>query len=151
MVGRSSADIRLTVPLRVDGETVPRRAATAETRAADFDDYDSVALVDETRRSGDAVAPVRETGWILFRDVDLGAGAGRLEARVSRAGAGAAMVRVRLDDPVTGALIGTLVAPGTGDRYAWTLASAALDGAAGVHDLYIVFEGEAALATFRFV
>ncbi|HXM57062.1 MAG TPA: glycoside hydrolase family 3 C-terminal domain-containing protein [Candidatus Dormibacteraeota bacterium] len=149
MAGRSSGDIRLMAELRVLGEPVGgREARRGEIRAADFDDYASVRLTDETRRLGDAVAPVDGAGWILFRDVDLGAGVASVTARVARAAPGPAAIRIRLDDPAAGPVAGTLPVPSTGDRHAWATVTTAMREAAGVRDLYFVFDGDAALAAF---
>jgi len=151
MAGRSSADVRLTVTLRLEGEAIPCRDAAAETRAADFDDCRAVAIVDETRERGDAVAPAGERGWLRFRDVDLGAaGTGAVTARVARTAPGAAAITLRLDDPETDRPAATLEAPDAVDRYAWTTVTAPVEGATGVRDLYVILDGPIALATFSF-
>ena len=151
MVGRSSAAIEAAAELRVVGETIPPRRVTAvETRAADFDDCSGVELVDESRRCGDAVAPVGGHGWIAFHEVDFGAGVGTVSARVSSAGTGAAAIQLRLDDPAGGRLAGTIEVPHTGGHREWATAAAAVQGADGVHDLYVVLGGDARLASFTF-
>jgi beta-glucosidase len=79
--------------------------------------------------------------------VDLGSGARAFSAQVSRAAAGAASVEVRLDDP-NGALVGTAEVPSTGDKYAYAATTAALSGASGRHDVFLVFTGDLRLSTF---
>ena len=83
--------------------------------------------------------------WIAFRSVAVGA-ATAVTARVSRPGAAAATIEVRLGSP-TGTRVATLALPRTADRYTWTTASAALAGAAGRQDLYLVFTAPALLDT----
>jgi beta-glucosidase len=145
MVGASAGDIRAHATLRVDGETIPPRDLTRETRAINFDDYSGVTLVDESKVSGDAVAGSAGT-WISFADTDLRAR--NATARVARASTGATSIQVRLDDPVHGKLIGTIPVPSTGDKYAYTTGSAPLTGASGRHTVYLVFGGDVRLSTF---
>jgi hypothetical protein len=44
-------------------------------------------------------------------------------------------------DSVSGTLLGTATLPVTGGWQNWTTVSAAITGANGVHDLYLVFKG----------
>jgi beta-glucosidase len=89
--------------------------------------------------AGDAVSAAESGAWIAFADVDFGAGAGECRAHVSAADDRTAIVTLRLDDPLQGQVIGTICVPCQGGRYAWVEACIALEGAAGVHDLYAVF------------
>ncbi|HYN95450.1 MAG TPA: glycoside hydrolase family 3 C-terminal domain-containing protein [Pilimelia sp.] len=148
LVGRSSADIRQRAQLRVRGEVVPARDLRRTTRAIDFDDYAGVALVDQTKTHGDAVGAPAAGSWIRFTDVDLRRGAASFTARVARAAAGAAAVEVRLDDPVSGRLVGTAPVVSTGDVYTYATTSAPLAGARGRHDVYLVFAGDLRIADF---
>jgi beta-glucosidase len=151
LVGRSSADLRLCTVLEVDGETIGRRdPAGRAIAAADFDDSWRVALVDETRSSGDAVMAAGGSGWIAFRDVDFGAGLERFTVRVAKQGPGAAGVELRLDGPAAGRRVGSVDVPCTGGRYEWTEVTTPLRGACGVHDLYLVLTGGARVSRFRF-
>ncbi|GAA3135657.1 glycoside hydrolase family 3 protein [Planomonospora alba] len=138
MVGRSARDIRLCATVHVPGERIPPRAAFAGPIAATgHDEYDAVAFTDASRVSGDAVRSTAEGAWILFREVDLGAGADActLEATSTEGG----VVTLRLDDPLYGPALGTVPVP-RGGRYDLTRVTGALAGARGVHDLYVVFE-----------
>ena len=76
-----------------------------------------------------------------------------LTAQVSNAGTAVVQVAVRLDDPDSGPLLGTLDVPGTGGHYAYTTATTTLSGiprGAGTHKVYLVFDGPAAVHTFNF-
>jgi beta-glucosidase len=147
MVGASAADIRQHTTLRVDGERIPARDLSKDTQAVNFDAYSGISLVDESKVRGDAVGAT-SGNWIKFGDADLRSGARNVTARVARADAGTATIQVRLDDPVTGRLAGTITVPSTGDKYAYTTAAAALTGASGRHDVYLVFGGDLRISTF---
>lgn len=77
--------------------------------------------------------------WAGFRNVDFGNGVTAVEARVASAGAGGTL-EFRLDSP-DGLLIAQVPLPVTGGWQAWTTVSAPAAGAAGLHDLYVVFSG----------
>jgi beta-glucosidase len=148
MVGASSADLRQRTKLRVRGETIPPRDLARPTRAVNFDDYRGIELVDETKVRGEAVGRIDAGDWLEFADADLGRGASTFTARVSRAAAGDAAIQVRLDDPVTGPVVGTARVASTGDVYRYATTSAGLTGARGRHDVYLVFTGDLRISTF---
>ncbi|WP_238580963.1 glycoside hydrolase family 3 protein [Streptomonospora alba] len=147
LVGSSSEDIRRTARIKVDGERIPPRDLSADTRAADFDRYSSgVALVDETKAKGDAVAG-SEGDWIAFDDSDL-RGLSSFTVQAARAQDGAAGLEVRLGAP-DGRLLGTAGVPSTGGVYEYTDVSAELDTVGGKHrDVYLVFTGDLRLSGF---
>ncbi|GLY79420.1 glycoside hydrolase family 3 C-terminal domain-containing protein [Actinoallomurus iriomotensis] len=144
LVGASSADIRQRAALRLNGETIPARDLTRTTRAVDFDDYRGVRLVDETKERGDAVGAA-DGDWLRFADVSLGAGAATFTGSAASAGSGS--IEVHLDSPA-GPLAGTATVGGTGDVYEYATTTAALHGAKGRHDVYLVFHGDLRLSTF---
>jgi beta-glucosidase len=134
---RSATDLTASATLTVRGEDIPPR--TAPLRAADRDDGYGTRLVDAGPVVGDAVAARGGCAWLAFRDVDLGAGATEVTARVT-APAGGARLEVRLDDLLTGPAAATIDVPATGDRYAWADVTAAVTGASGVRDVYLVLD-----------
>jgi len=146
MVGASSADIRQRATVRVRGEAIPARNLARETRAINFDDYGGVSLVDETKEFGDAVA-ASDGAWLKFSDVDLGRRTTSFSAEVASAMAGGS-IEVRLDDPVSGRMLGTAQVPATGDVYTYATTSAALATAGGHHDVFLVFHGTFRVSTF---
>jgi beta-glucosidase len=147
MVGASSADIRQRARLFVAGETIPARQLGRTTRAADADDYSGTSLVDLSKASGDAVGTVAGS-WLRFAGADLGRGVRTFSASASRMDAGTATVQIRLDNPVHGRLIGTATVASTGDKYAYAPVTAALAGARGKHEVFLVFTGDLRLSTF---
>ena len=146
MVGSSSADIREQATVRVQGERIPARNLARESRAVDFDDYQGVDLVDESKAWGEAVGG-SAGDWIEFADVDLGR-ASSFSAEVARAAAGDGSIEIRLDHPVSGRLVGTAPVPSTGSVYTYATTTAALAGAHGRHDVFRVFRGDLRLSTF---
>jgi beta-glucosidase len=140
LVGRSCTEFTATTTLTVRGERIPPRAALAgPLRAADRDDEYGTRLVDADPRHGDAVAAREPVSWLAFGDVDFGAGATRVTARVT-APAGGGRLEVRLDEPFSGPLAATVEMPATGDRHAWADVTAPVTGVSGVHDLYLVMD-----------
>ena len=131
----------------VDGETIPPRKLREMVRAVDFDDYAGVRLVDETKAGGDAVG-LDAGDWLLYRDAVVGGGTRTFTAQVARAAAGGTTLQVRLDDPVTGPLIGTVQVPSTGGVYSYTTVRASVAGAVGRHDVYLVPTGDLRVSRF---
>jgi len=146
LVGSSSADIRQQATLHVHGETIPPRNLAQPTRAENFDAYSGVKLVDESKAAGTAVGAVTAGDWIEFAGSALGQ-ATTFTARVAKASAGSGSIQIHLDSP-TGPVVGTASVASTGDVYTYATASAALSGAAGTHDVYLVFGSDLRLATF---
>ncbi|MBO8196934.1 glycoside hydrolase family 3 C-terminal domain-containing protein [Streptomyces smyrnaeus] len=146
-VGASCTDIRGRTTLRVRGEKIPPRDLTGTTRAADFDDYRGVRLVDESKARGEAVGADEDRAWIVFRDADLGRGAEKLTARLAREGRGSGTLTLRLGSP-RGRVVGSAQVPSTGDRYDYRTVTARLRGARGRHDVYLVFSDPMRLSTF---
>lgn len=146
MAGASSADIRQRVAVPVRGETIPPRDLTRTTPAVDFDDYQGVRLVDESKVRGDAVGAA-DGDWLKFAGASLGSGASSFTARVAKASAGDGSIEVRLGSP-TGPLAGTAKVASTGGVYTYATTTAALHGAHGRQDVYLVFHGDLRIADF---
>ncbi|MEO3924755.1 glycoside hydrolase family 3 C-terminal domain-containing protein [Micromonosporaceae bacterium B7E4] len=136
LVGASATDVRQRGTLRVRGETIPPRDLSRPTRAENFDDYDGILLVDETKVRGTAVEGAGSGGWIAFTGTALDARSRTLTVRAASSAPGDGTIEVRLDSP-TGPLLGRASVPSTGDRYAYTTVHAALAGTAGVRDVYL--------------
>jgi beta-glucosidase len=146
MVGGSSADIRQRATLGVRGETIPARDLTKATRPVDFDDYSGVRLVDESKARGYAVGSTGSGQWVKFAGASL-ANAKTFAARTAKASAGTGSIQIRLDSP-TGPLAGTATVAATGDVYTYANTTAALSGANGRHDVYLVFSGDLRISSF---
>ncbi len=148
MIGRSSADIRLRASITIDGETIPSRDLTHPTRAENYDGYEKVRLVDETKTSGNAVGVTEKGGWALFRDADFRGGVNRFRARVSNDGNNPVELEIRLDRP-DGPIAARASAPVTKTRYDYVEIESPAD-VSGVHDVYFVFHGRIRISAFQF-
>jgi beta-glucosidase len=146
MIGASSADIRQRGTVSVRGEDIPARNLSRETRAIDFDDHRGIDLVDETKEFGEAIAAT-DGDWLKFGDTDLGRRTRSFSAEVASA-AGGGSIEIRLDDPVSGRVLGTAQVPSTGDIYTYTTVTAPLADARGRHDVFLVFRGSVRVSTF---
>ncbi len=156
MAAASSADVRQIAALTVPGdEPVPRDLI--HQAAADFDDYENIALVDTTRADGDSVTPANpaDRSWLVFKNSIFtertvaatfrvccaDPGGGRIEARRAWCGS---------RGPDEGDLLGEVAVPCTGGRYDWTEVTGSLGPADGTGDLYLVLHGPVRLDWFRF-
>jgi hypothetical protein len=87
---------------------------------------------------------ITDGSYLAFKSVNL-TGAHTFAARVAGAGPGGD-IEVHADSP-TGPLLGDCTVPPTGDWQTWATQTCALSGAAGTHDLYLVFtQGDAGAA-----
>ncbi|MFC4470788.1 glycoside hydrolase family 3 C-terminal domain-containing protein [Streptomyces xiangluensis] len=145
LVGASSEDVRSRTALKVRGETIPARDLSRVTRAENFDDYEGVRLVDESKARDTAVGASGDEAWVKFADSQLGFGASKFSARVAGA---AGKVEIRLGSP-TGTIVGTATASGTGSPYTYETVDASLSSAAkGRQDVYLVLSDSMRLSTF---
>ncbi|MBN2085204.1 MAG: glycoside hydrolase family 3 C-terminal domain-containing protein [Anaerolineales bacterium] len=149
MIGRSSADLPLQTSLKVDGETIPHRDLTRPTRAENYDEYRGVRLADESKIRGNVVGAPEEGGWIAFCGSVFPKGAARFHARVSNDGKQPADLEIRFDRP-DGPVAGRVSVPPTKDRYDYAEVEAPVSGAAGLHDVYLVFRGRMRISAFQF-
>jgi beta-glucosidase len=148
MVGGSSADIARSARLRVDGDVIPPRNLAATTLAENFDDYQGALLADQSTAGGTAVAATAAGQWIKFAGSDLRSRPSAFTAQVAKGTPGTATIDIRLDNPVSGPVIGTATVSATGDVYRYTPVTASLTRAGGIHDVYLVFGGDLRIASF---
>jgi beta-glucosidase len=139
MVGRSATDVALSGVLAVHGVQIQPRSPAA-LRAVDYDDCYGVTLCDESPVAGDTVRAVEPAAWLEFHRVDLSAAPSVARLRAARTSAGPATATLRRDDPLAGPVLATITVPPTGSRHAFTEVTAAVSGAAGVADVYLVFD-----------
>ncbi|MDF2541741.1 MAG: hypothetical protein K0S47_1459 [Herbinix sp.] len=88
---------------------------------------------------GENVAFVDNNDYIVFNNINFGSGASSFEARVASAANGG-NIEIRLDS-ATGTLVGTCSVTNTGDWQNWVTKSCSVNGATGVHTLYLKFTG----------
>ncbi len=138
-VGSASDDIRLRGALRVDGERIPPRDLSEETRAVDADDWSwsEIELLDRSRAEGTVVG-MSDGSWVSFADVDLRSKPTEAIVSVARAPSGAATIELRRGSP-SGRLLGRGDVPSTGGVYEYTEHAMPLDRATGhKQDLYVL-------------
>jgi beta-glucosidase len=148
MIGGSSADTARSATLQVNGEVIPPRNLAVVTLAENFDDYQGAQLVDQSTASGTAVGATGAGQWIEFARSDLRTGPSAFTAQVAKGTTGKATIEIRLDNPLSGPVIGTATVSSTGDVHSYTTTTASLSGARGIHDIYLVFTGDLRIASF---
>ncbi len=148
MAGSSSAGATAHATLQVNGEVIPTRNLAVATPAENFDDYSGAQLVDQSKASGTAVGATAPGQWIKFAGADLRGHPATFTAQVAKGTPGTAQIQIRLDNPVTGPVIGTATVPSTADVYSYTSTSTALTSANGIRDVYLVFTGDLRIASF---
>jgi len=89
--------------------------------------------------SGIAVGYIQNNDWLSFENVDFGKGANETVIRASSNTQGGSL-ELRLD-ALDGPLIGTVQITGTGGWSAFEEFSGVVNGAEGIHDLFLVFKG----------
>ncbi|WP_255681449.1 carbohydrate-binding protein [Natrinema sp. SYSU A 869] len=141
-VGSASDDIRARGSIRVDGEKIPPRDLSAETRAVDADDWSwsEIELLDRSRSEGTVVG-MTDGSWLSFADVDLRSKPTEATVSVARADDGAAALELRRGSP-SGPLLGRTAVPSTGDIYEYAEQTLSVTGAIGNNrELYVVVHG----------
>jgi beta-glucosidase len=144
LIGSSSADLRLEGRLQVQGETIPPRDLKQITKAMNYDAYQGMEL-GECVEGGSAVYVKGKSGWLAYRDAELGTGVAGIELRA--ASEVDATIEIRLDQP-DGPLAGRC-AISAGAVQEWRSYSCALSGATNRRDVYLVIQGPAAISWLR--
>ncbi|MCT2590079.1 glycoside hydrolase family 3 C-terminal domain-containing protein [Streptomyces sp. N2-109] len=142
LAGASSADIRITSSIEVDGDPIgPRPVREQGLAAVAYDEQVGTEIVDHTKASGDAVTPAHSKGELLFRDCDFNTG---VTAVIVEATGGGAV-------SVTTGTTTTILEPvdPTGGTYDYTPRTAAFT-ASGVRDLRVGLRGPVRLARLDF-
>ncbi|MGK3993104.1 glycoside hydrolase family 43 protein [Sorangium sp. So ce1024] len=116
------------------GHLNPYGMTEAETIA-----WESGVETEACSEGGMNVTSIEDGDYIKVKGVDFGTGAVSFDARVASA-TGGGSIELRLDSP-TGTLVGTCTVQGTGGAQTWVTTSCAVDGATGVHDLFLKFTG----------
>jgi beta-glucosidase len=146
MAGESSADTVARATVFVNGEVIPPRDLADTTQAQNFDDYSGAVLADQSTASGTVVASTADGQWVSFDTSDLRAHPATFRADVASVAGG--RIKVRLDNPVSGPVIGTVTVPATGGVYSYVPVSAPLSGADGIRNVYLVFSGAVRIDDF---
>ncbi|HEY4431880.1 MAG TPA: glycoside hydrolase family 3 C-terminal domain-containing protein [Paenibacillus sp.] len=146
MIGRSSADIKLSSLVTVQGDVIPSRNLYNSTKAENYDDYEGVHL-DECKAGGASVHPVKAGAWIAFNDVGFDHGAVAFEALVSSAKGGS--IEIRIGSPA-GKLVGSVTVPSGEVLQEWSTHTGEVSVESCTTDVYVIFNGEVLLSRFQF-
>lgn len=95
--------------------------------------------VEDCSEGGRNLSELQNGDYIKLLSVDFLTGAVSFEASVASAGSGGD-IELHLD-AADGPLVGTCAVSPTGDWQAWDTVSCDVTGAAGIHDLFLVFSG----------
>lgn len=147
MIGRSSADIVQNTVITIHGEQIPARDLTVSTQAENYDNYDQVILV-ESKEGGAAIEAITDEAWVLFQDVDFGAGVAYFEARIATT-EDLAKIQIVLDQ-VDQASVGTIDVPVQRGDQLWSTEQTSITGVTGKHDVYIKLSKGVRISTFQF-
>jgi arabinoxylan arabinofuranohydrolase len=110
--------------------------------------WESGVETEKCDEGGMNVCDIENGDYIKIKGVDFGKGATSFKARVASETKGG-NIEIRLDS-LTGTLVGTCAVSGTGGWQQWETKSCTVNGAAEVHDLYLVFTGDSgALMNFN--
>lgn len=116
------------------------RSAFAPIPAASYDGMYGIQAEPTTDTGGGLdVGYTDNNDYLLFKAVDFGRGVSTVAARLATASVGGT-IEFHLDSTL-GPLIATVPVATTEGWQRWVTSSAPAAGAAGVHDLYIVFRG----------
>jgi hypothetical protein len=113
----------------------PYAQVEAETIA-----WESGVELETCSEGGVDVTSLQSKDYIKVESVAFGAGASSFQARVAST-TGTGELQLRLDS-ASGTLVGRCPVPSTGGPQTWATVSCKVAGAAGTHDLFLVFIGE---------
>jgi hypothetical protein len=90
---------------------------------------------------GTAVGSLDTGDWLQYNNIDFGGGVSNFVANIAVDNTYVGrQIQIRLDS-LTGTLVGTLITSGTGGWGNFTDQSAAVNGATGTHDVYLLIQG----------
>jgi hypothetical protein len=124
-------------------QSAPTRNANPTTvlSATSLMQAESYSAQNGTQNAGTFVASLDNADWLKYSNMDFGSGVNKFSASMAvDAQYAGQQLDVRLDS-TTGPLVGTLTVAATGSWNTFTSQSTPIDGASGVHDLYLVAKG----------
>lgn len=129
----------------------PSVASVNAFERVEAETYNAMSGVDVELTSdtggGENVGYTDDGDSLVYRNVNFGSGAASLSARVA-SNVTSGTLEFRLDS-ASGPLIASLVVANTGGWQTWQTKTALVNGASGVHDLYVLFKGGAGVANLN--
>ena len=123
----------------ISDEPEPTRNPYETTEAESFDRQSGIQI-EQLEGGGMDVGYIQNGDYIMFRRMNFGANAEEFRVSAGSAAEGGE-ISLRLDAR-NGKEIGRCTVTNTGGWQTWTDFSCDVSGAAGIHDLYLVFEGD---------
>jgi len=120
--------------------STPKTAATAQIQGSSYSSQSGL----ETETTGDATGTydlgyLTAGAYTVYKNVDFGNSVSSVSVRAASGGNGGTATFYL--DSMTGSPIATVALPVTGGWQTWATETAAVSGASGVHNLYVVFGG----------
>ena len=142
-IGSSSADIRLTEEIEMEGKVLPPRSLHALTKAENYDDYDQV-FIDKGNDGLNGVTNLTD-GWICFKDVVLPEeGSFWIEATTE---AMPAKLVIQLDQMSSGPVAEIEINRDHPNQ--WKKYELPYKATKQVHDVYLSFEGPVSITSIQ--
>ncbi len=146
LIGASSSDIRCQAEITLAGEVVSGRDGTIPVDPLDMVDYARVEFLTDKTDMQHYLEAEDWRSWCVYESLDL-TGCNAFEVRLASP---AAAVEMTLWDRDTGALLGTVHAPGTGSLTQFALAGCEIQPREGLVNLRIGFAQQTCFKAFRF-
>jgi type II secretory pathway pseudopilin PulG len=138
----------INLTITVEEVVIPVKNAFSRIESEDFDSKSSndirIVSCGDTG-NGHQIQGMRSGNYTVYTKVDFKDGANYFLARLSSSSNRTITLRI---DSATGPIIGTLSASSTGGRYETRLCT--VNGVTGIHDLYIVYNGDIQFNWFTF-
>lgn len=122
------------------------RVLPKDVQLEDFDATNGGFAV-QSIRAEQGVTNLSQGQWLRFDGIDFGSGTAlydHVELGVTRTSP--VSIEVRIDDPTTGQLLGTINVGTNGEP--WFMEDAPISAVTGVHSVYLVFQGNAGTGIF---
>jgi hypothetical protein len=127
----------LVTPTKILGHTNTTINAFAQIEAESFsEEFGGVQA-----EAGGNIGYIKDGRYVVYNNVDFGTGATTFKVKVAAEHAGGS-IELRLGS-ATGTLVGTCAITVTGGFGTYVEQSCPVSGASGVHNLYLVFKGDA--------
>ncbi|KNY27845.1 Carbohydrate binding family 6 [Pseudobacteroides cellulosolvens ATCC 35603 = DSM 2933] len=126
-------------PTLTPSTTPVTRSAFTQNEAESFDKQSGVQT-EACTEGGEDVGYIENGDYVVYNNVNFGSGAASFQVRCASA-SGGGNIEIRLDS-ITGPLVGTCQVASNGEWQTYDDAKCSVNGASGIHNLYLVFKGD---------
>lgn len=120
-------------------EWIAFQGVPSVVEAASYNSLSGGEQLENCSEGGQDMSHIADGGYAVYKSINLNSETS-FRARVASAGLGGT-IKICLGNP-NGLIIGTGTVPVTGGWQTWTTITCNLTGASGVHDIYLLFNGE---------